>query len=295
MTGLALLTYLAHGERQDSASYGETVQKGVQYLMEVGRKNNGKLGTQNLEYQHAIATYALAENYALTQIGDLLDVLEKSVNIITISQAPNGSWDYGYNSKGREDPKRPGGDTSIAGWNVQALKAAKLSGVKVQGIDASMQKALGFMRTIYDDKSKRFGYAVKGSGGPGLIGVGLLCMEFLGAGDSKEARGALSTTRDLKCEWARANGRKSYDWYYLTQALFQAGGSYWIGWNRQFRDEIIRHQKADGSWPPPGGETSNPEGEKNDWVSNPKDRPVYHTTLLCMMLEVYYRFLPTFK
>jgi hypothetical protein len=298
MTGLALLTFLAHGDRQDSPEYGETVLKGVQWLMETGKKNKGKLANEHVEYQHAIATYALAEDYALTQIGDLLTVLEGAVQLIVSSQAPNGSWDYGYNSKGRDDPKRPGGDTSITGWNVQALKAAHLAGVKVKGIDAAMQKALGFLRTVYDEKSHKFGYSTRGGGSNALVGVGILCMQFIGAGDSKEVRGAMSTARNFKCDWLKGSEASSYEWYYVTQALFQAGGSYWIAWNREFRDEIIKRQRADGSWPVPGTNLESIGAPKEGaWrqVPNPKDQPVYHTTLLCMMLEVYYRFLPTFK
>ncbi|MBI5397333.1 MAG: hypothetical protein HZA91_18705 [Verrucomicrobia bacterium] len=294
MTGLALLTFLAHGERQDSQHYGETVQKGVQWLMEVGKKNRNKLATEHVEYQHAIATYALAEDYALTQISDLLTVLEGAVQLIVSNQAPNGSWDYGYNKVGREDPKRPGGDTSIVGWNVQALKAAKMAGVKVAGIDACLQKALEFLRGVYDDKKHQFGYAVRGGGSPALVGVGVLCMQFINAGDSKEAKGGQRTLSTYKCEWEKGGEGSSYGWYYMTQALFQAGGSYWTAWNRMFREEIIRYQKADGSWPVPGPAGGPPA---TGWrqVTDPKDQPVYHTTLLCMMLEVYYRFLPTFK
>ena len=296
MTGLALLTFLAHGDTQASQQFGETVQKGVQYLMDLGRKNNGRLGSQHVEYQHPIATYALAEDYALTQISDLLTVLEGAVTHIVKSQCENGSWNYGYNTKPGPDPaKRPFGDLSISGWNIQALKAAHNAGVKVQGLDASMQKALGFTRAVYDEKSHKFGYASKGGGSPALVGVGVLCMQFLGAGDAKEARGGQSSARDFKCNWEKGSEASSYMWYYVTQAMFQAGGSYWIGWNREFRDEIIKRQKPDGHWPVPGGDTDAPRGDGWKQVTDPKDCPVYHTSLLCMMLEVYYRFLPTFK
>jgi hypothetical protein len=291
---LALLTFLAHGETQASQAYGETVQKGVQYLMDLGRKNNGRLGSQNVEYQHAIATYALAEDYALTQISDLLTVLEGAVTLIVKSQCDNGSWNYGYNTKPGADPaKRPFGDLSISGWNVQALKAAHNANVKVQGLDACMQKALGFTRAVYEDKAHRFGYATKARGSDALVGVGVLCMQFLGAGDAKEARGGLSTARDFKCNWMKGSAGSPYAWYYVTQAMFQAGGSYWVGWNREFRDEVIKNQKPDGHWPAPG--STEDTGELAHGRKEPKDASVYHTTLLCMMLEVYYRFLPTFK
>jgi hypothetical protein len=216
------------------------------------------------------------------------------VALIVKSQCENGSWNYGYNTTPGADPaKRPFGDLSISGWNIQALKAAHNAGVKVENLDACMRKGLVFTRAVHDDKSHKFGYSVKGGGSDALVGVGILCMQFLGAGDAKEVRGALGTAKNFKCDWSKGNGGSSYAWYYITQAMFQAGGSHWVGWNREFREEIIKHQKADGHWPVPGGDSDAP-GEALG-VKDPKDSPVYHTTLLCMMLEVYYRFLPTFR
>jgi Family of unknown function (DUF6288) len=303
MTGLALLALLAHGETQASKQYGETVQKGVQWLMDQGRKNKNVLAVQHPEYQHAIATYALSEDYALTQIGDLLTVLEGAVDKIVTSQSSPGAWEYGYSTKMARPDERPlGGDLSISGWNIQALKAAKNAGVHVKGLDEAMRKALDFCRASYDDKTHRFGYAKKGGGSDSLLGVGILSMMFLGAGDSKEARSAIreASTR-VKCDWSKAGEHNSYMWYYITQAMFQGGGSYWVSWNREFRDTILKNQAADGHWTVPGSTSDVPVRPPNapeTWhaqVGNPKDSPVYHTSLLCMMLEVYYRFLPTFK
>ncbi|MCX6911395.1 MAG: terpene cyclase/mutase family protein [Verrucomicrobia bacterium] len=295
MTGLALLTMLAHGETQTSKQYGETVQKGVQWLMDFGRKNKNVFNGNPVGYQHAIATYALAEDYALTQIGDLLTVLEGAVEKIVTSQTPGGCWNYSYD-KPQSDERPFGGDLSIAGWNIQALKAAKNAGVHVKGLDECMRKALDFCKAVYDDKTHRFGYGKKGGGSDGLLGVGILSMMFLGAGDSKEARGALRVATNIKCDWNKSNEGSSYVWYYVTQAMFQGGGSYWVAWNREFRDTLLKRQMADGHWPVPGGtEDVPPADAKWKQVANPKDSPIYHTTMLCMMLEVYYRFLPTFK
>ena len=298
MTGLALLTMLAHGETQVSKQYGETVQKGVQWLMDTGRKNKNVFSAQHPEYQHAIATYALAEDYALTQIGDLLTVLEGAVQKIIISQSPTGAWEYGYNNQMSRPDERPlGGDLSISGWNIQALKAAKNAGVKVKGLDEAMRKALDFTKAVYDDKTHRFGYQKKGGGSDSMLGVGILSMMFLGAGDSKEARGAIrEASNRVKCDWSKANEGSSYLWYYVTQAMFQGGGSYWVAWNREFRDTLLKNQMPDGHWTVPGSREDVPPADaKWKQVANPKDSPVYHTSMLCMMLEVYYRFLPTFK
>jgi hypothetical protein len=158
-----------------------------------------------------------------------------------------------------------------------------------------MKKAQGFLQAVYDEKAHRFGYAVRGSGSDALVGVGILGLQFVGAGNSREARGALGTARNFRCDWNSASESSSYGWYYVTQAVFQAGGAVWSNWNREFRDEIVKHQVADGRWLAPGAKPgSETVGAGQRQVADPKDAAVYHTTLLCMMLEVYYRYLPTF-
>jgi hypothetical protein len=63
MCGLALLTYLAHGDMADSPKYGATVQKAITYLCDrVNATGDGALVEPHCRgYSHAIATYALAE------------------------------------------------------------------------------------------------------------------------------------------------------------------------------------------------------------------------------------------
>ena len=62
MTGLALLSYLAHCETPLSEDFGETVLKGISFLVDQGVKNPViSLVPQRNEvsYDHAVATYAL--------------------------------------------------------------------------------------------------------------------------------------------------------------------------------------------------------------------------------------------
>jgi hypothetical protein len=60
--------------------------------------------------------------------------------------------------------------------------------------------------------------------------------------------------------------------------MMNRGGNEWKKYNGQFRDELLKNQNPDGSWPTPGGGTSM--------------NPHYQTCLATLMLEVYYRFLP---
>jgi len=292
MTGFALQAYLAHGETEASSVYGESVGKAIQWLLDMGKRQTGRLAFQQVEYQHAIASSALCEAYALTQNAALLPTLEPAIALIVNSQCPNGSWNYGYNNKGRNDDKQPGGTTSISSWNIKALKAAQRVGVKVPGLDECLPKALGYLRDVYDSKTARFGYTKRDSGSNALLGAGVLCMHLLGAGDSKEVRGGLGTLRSVKGDWRKATEASTYEWYYVTCATFHGGGNHWASWNREFRDEIVKHQNADGSWPTPGSGTKEPPKASRGFrhVSDAQDAAVYHTAVLTLMLESYYRF-----
>ena len=78
-----------------------------------------------------------------------------------------------------------------------------------------------------------------------------------------------------------------YAWYYHTQACLMFGGEAWKKWNGWFQDEICNAQNADGSWPIPGGGTFGPQ--KQDTITG----AVYRTSLCVLMLEVFYRYMPT--
>jgi len=71
MTGFVILCYLGRCETPDSRTYGDTVMKGILYLVELGKKNPdgiflGKSKTPTRPtYEHGIATYALGEMYTL--------------------------------------------------------------------------------------------------------------------------------------------------------------------------------------------------------------------------------------
>ena len=84
MTGMALLSYLAHCETPLSEEFGETVLKGISFLVDQGMKNPVlSLVPQRNEvsYDHAVATYALCEAYTFCKQMDIPSIsnLEKVV------------------------------------------------------------------------------------------------------------------------------------------------------------------------------------------------------------------------
>ncbi|NIP93704.1 MAG: terpene cyclase/mutase family protein, partial [Akkermansiaceae bacterium] len=154
MTGLALLTYLGHCETPLSEKYGETVQSAIIYLVDVANKQKGKLA-DNLQdkhwpYEHAIATYAIAEAYTFCKqlsinIPGLHDAVRDSGQWIIDNQSTKGSWDYSYAEDEAAGGRPSGGDNSIGCWQLQALKACKVTGIEFRNLTQVVRKALDYV------------------------------------------------------------------------------------------------------------------------------------------------------
>jgi len=280
LTGLGLLTFLAHGETTASEPYGTTVEKAIRYL--VSRQGpDGRFGatdTQAGPYVHGIAAYAISEAYGLTRIPARKPVMEKATQVILDGQQARGGWDYKYGKGGRRD-------TSVAGWQIQALKSAYIAGAENPGLKEALEKAAADLKAVQNPETGRFGYTERAGGSDGCTGIGVLCLQLLGQGGEESVKKGLQALRDTGLSWAaqeHEEGWPLYEWYYITQAKFHQGGQAWAGWNSAFARLYIKQQNEDGSWDPPAR-------------AEQSQGPVYSTTLAALTLQVYYRFLPTYK
>ncbi len=280
MTSLALLTFLAHGETPASEEYGPTVERAIKFLVSAAGKN--KLFAGN--YEKPICTYAVCEAYALTKVPMLKEIAEKNIDAVIKGQHPSGGWDYNLRVSTRDD-------TSYMGWCVQALKAGKMAGIKNPKLGDAMKLAIkGMQKNAHPQGG--FGYTSPDQGG--LTGVGVLSMQFLGAANKPECKRGLDyLAQNATFNWREPWGHSPvYYWYYTTQAKFHAGGNTWQQWNGMFSRELVRNQtvlkgasedgKDMGFWDSPG------EKEHGDGR-------VMDTCLCALQLQVYYRYLPTFK
>jgi len=277
VTGLATLAFLGHGEIPDSREFGTTVIRAFSYLVSHINPN------ANL-YDHAILTYALAESYGMTQSPALKEPLQHSVDILLRAQQVakkdplhTGGWRYTANAQDS--------DTSVTGWCVQALHAAKLAGANVP--DSAFENASRYLWQMFGGGT--FGYTTPGGGIPArtsTTAIGVLCQSFMGHGNDPRTRQALDKLKPIKLDWNKDSGHlkcTTYMWYYLTQAFYHGGGSYWEHWGKGFRDALIQHQSDDGHWEAP------PQSDEM------KYGPAYLTAMCALMLEVEYRYLPTYQ
>jgi len=323
ITGLVLLCYLGHCETTQSGEYGDTVTKGITYLIDFGLKNNCRFGTDlkgiQWVYEHAIATYALAESLTFSRtlqfpIPELEPTVEKAANLIIKGQTKQGGWDYKYADDGRND-------LSVVGWQLQALKAAKASGVKLEGFDDTIRDAMRWLSSDAYCGDGKFGYTGK-SPTPAMTAVGALCLQHWDKGATSPARAAVKLMfeglksrdgGDDKAKQARERRRDEkekeegkasedftpvyamdydgvyadlYAWYYAVQAMRNAGGEEWNLANKAILEEILPAQNPDGSFKPETG------GHKLAHSNTKAIGDVYRQTLNTLILEVYYRFLP---
>lgn len=296
-TALCLLALLAHGETPQSVQFGEAVRKAIDYLRGQQHPETGlfvplaesrpeKSGEDLGVYAHAQATYALAEAYALTRAPALKRPVERGIKIIINGQLENGAWGNWY--------EQNIADSSATSWQIQALKAAAAAGIRVDGLDAAMERAAAGVTYLY--KGEGVWYYRKGEvlkapreGGPLISGAMVLSLQLLGKQNDPMVLAGLRYMNDFGVtEWNRAwenpinkSLPATYEWYYNTQAVFQRGGSRWNTWNSEFAPMLLNQQQPEGWWLGIGQ-----EGDEEQ---------LYSTSLCALALQVYYRILPTFQ
>ncbi len=284
MTGFALLCYLGRCETPDSPKYGDTVMNGIMYLVELGMQNDGLFthdpANRHFPYEHGIATYALGETYAMARMGNrrlpgVREAFQRGVDIILKGQNRDGGWVYGYTREGN-------GDTSVTGWQYQALRAAQTTGLQFSNLNGHIRRTREYLNDVQGPQGS-FGYRGRGDK-PSLAGLGALGLQLMGAGHTSSAEKAIEFIKNRPAmTWQTY---ELYTAYYNTQAVFNAGGEAWQKWNQQMLPMLLERQNDDGSWPREPHDSVVASGRAGaDWQ-------IYLTTLNTLNLEIYYRYLP---
>ncbi len=284
-TGMALLPFLAAGQTHKQSKdpkdnkYTKTVQAGLAYLIKMMKPDGSFKGAGNM-YSHAIGAIALCEAFGMTSDKSWLQKpAQAAINYIMAAQGVNGSW--GYQAKSN-------GDTSIVGWQLQALQSAKLCKDLVVRKDV-IEKASKFLDTVAQGSQKAtYGYASPGAG-PTTTAVALLCRYYVD-GWGAQHPGMNAGVDFLVKTWSPEKA-KSYDmyyYYYATQVMHFFEGDTWQKWNAAMRDMLIGLQVVDNSKPATFGSW---DPDKAAWMGSGCGR--LGTTCTCLLtLEVYYRHLP---
>jgi hypothetical protein len=289
-TGLSLLAFLGAGQSHKVGRYQQTVQAGLDWLVNNVDQNGRFMGATTM-YGQGIATLALCEAYGLTQDRNILAKTQAAVNFIQKYQGQNGSWGY-----------QPGtmGDNSIVGWQIQALHAASLT--QDLKVDKNViKKAIGFLNYSGAGQYKSmYGYLDSNGAMPAtnLTSIGLL-MRYYIDGWRSDNRGFAEGVKGLMARAPTPKAKPQFDmyfYYYATQVVRFYGKEEWATWNDGpkaadgtrkggVQDWLISLQDRAptnrGSWPP----------EQGQFIGQDCGR--LGTTALCLLtLEVYYRYTP---
>ncbi|MDR1959334.1 MAG: terpene cyclase/mutase family protein [Planctomycetaceae bacterium] len=325
-TGMALLPFLGAGYTHKNGIYKNTVAKGLQFLVRNMQKtpDGGSLWDEGGQmYSHGLATTALCEAYAMTHDPNLKEPAQEAIRYIVNAQDPRGGgWRYRF--------QQPG-DTSVFGWQFMALKSGSLGGLFVPR--ETIDKATFFLDKVvaYNDGSG-YGYTNsrrRGEDSKATTSIGLLSQMYLGW---ERSHPALERGIDEISGYG-PNPGNIYFSYYAALVLHHYGGEKWGIWNREMRDMLIKSQEQTGhkrgSWfllhpddvdkviesgteEEDGKDNTEEEAKKESKKQEEEVRQIqdeldtgrghhdaggrlYYTAMACMILEVYYRYLPLYR
>ncbi len=289
MTGLAILAFLGAGHTHNAGDYREHLMAGLEYLMASQMPSGDLAGVQQVGsspdvrysrmYSHGIALLALAECYAMTGDQRLLPAVQLGCSYTLRAQNPTtGGWRYDV--RFANEP----GDLSQFGWQALAIQSCRRGGIAVA--PERIQKMHSFLSSCS-----------AGNHG-GLAVYRPVARQAPSAAMTAEALAAAAMLRHKMTPEAKAEavamllsqlpGRSEenlYYWYYATLAMFQQQGPAWSQWNASMKPQLVSTQISSGtdagSW--------NPTGIWGGYGGR-----IYSTSMACMCLEVYYRYLPMY-
>src|SRR3954447_22463865 len=137
----------------EAKKYQKRVALGVDWL--TGKMGSGgSFGTNNM-YAHALGTIALCEAAGRAKDDKLKEKAQRAVSYIVHAQGRNGSWGY-------TGPNPSEGDTSIVGWQIQALHAALRAGIQLGDLKV-YPRADKFLVSVSTGDGATYGYREKGA------------------------------------------------------------------------------------------------------------------------------------
>jgi hypothetical protein len=312
VTAYAALCYLGNGyDHKLNSRFKATIAKAIAWIV-ANQKPDGSWGRN---YENAICAQALTECYGMTQDPNLKDPSQRAIDYLIAHQnkfESKNEKDTLYNRKLGWDYVGPSNrnDISVSGWNIFAIKSAKVSGLdtgnSIEGAKVYIDLAWKACNPdwqkldIYKDCSK-FPYVWNtndltaeakshSQGSPSCAPLGAMCAVFLGHQKGDVMLETLSNEiMSVEFPQMKTYPCNNYFLYYSTFAIFQVGGTKWKEFNSSISKMLVGAQRKDencfrGSWD--FGGTKFPGNNVGRLLS---------TAYCCLSLEVYYRYVATNK
>jgi hypothetical protein len=282
ITGLSVMAFLSAGHVPGEGPYGETVEKGVRWVLKQQQENGIFLAptyeANHEMYHHGICTLMLAEVAGMTR-GPLADEIKerlpRAVNVILRAQAPSGPQRGGwrYRAFGHD------ADMSVTGWQLMALRAAKNVGCDVPG--EHIELAVDYIQRSREPYSGGYRYQVGGGVTVPCTGTAVLALELCGKEQHRSPDLLKAGAYLIRNPPHWGQPHFCYGIYYCSQAMFQLGGNYWENFRPRLHEVLLRNQNGNGSWVSRG--------------SDGHYGASYATAMGVLALTVEYRFLPIYQ
>lgn len=286
VTGLVLLTFLAHGEKSGGGEFGVCVSKGLEWLMK---------HRENLD---PVGTHALAEAYGFLRNPNLKDAATEAVKVLADKLVAT-KW-------GREDDKGLNTRPLLLrmAFQTMALKSAQMSGIAPPNLQGAFdrlkegfliqgnQKDGGFSSDYYGPPRKNYRRT-----GIWHFMVGVVGLQYLGYGDMPIVERTMKILDDdwemptlgcidSSCCPVRGN-------YWATMVFFNGGGKRWKNWNSHMINTYCRGQTVKKNAYTDIRGVSRSLGYWTCEDMHVGTSPVAPTCWVALQLMVYYRYLPT--
>lgn len=309
VTGLALLALVGGGHSQtERGPYGAAITSAVRALAAVQDAEGcyGARTTGHYVYCHAIATLAMVEAFGVSNDPVCGASAQKGLDFISLARNPYFAWRYGI---------KPGdNDTSVTGWMIGALEAARRvnAGAAVQRRPApffidedAFDGARSWVEKMIDPATGRAGYQQRGTGParpmalvdtfPSEESEAMTAIAMLVRLDCAKVRAEVfdaSFETGMNLLWrvrpsAGVRGRDMYYWYYGAIVMRVAGKKYAAmakDWDAGIKVAVTDTQvkkgtkcELKGSWEP-------------DDVWGADGGRVYATSIMALILETPIRF-----
>ncbi|MGQ0612225.1 MAG: hypothetical protein ACT4PV_00530 [Planctomycetaceae bacterium] len=302
VTSLCILAFFAAGHQEGRGPYGETVRRGIDYLIARSlppSEKNPSVSTvppyppgyifalrdaDSRMHGHCYAAQALLLAYGSGRQGDprtqqLRAKIVAAVEVIQRAQTITGGWGYSPTP----DASHEGSITVVA---VQALRLAVDAGFVV---DRELPR-MG-LNYLHDSQKSdgSFKYALQhDKSTAALTAAAISALHGFGEYYSEPVKRGLAFLREA---YARPDDLEWYYYanYYAAQAFYRAGGEGWRHWNETVVPHILDRQA-----PALAGEA----GAWDDGMRNDAPRAhgrAFATAMSCLALSVADGLLPLFQ
>lgn len=277
ITSLACLAIMADGHMPGRGTYGDAVDRGLEFILNstaengliTSEANNGPM------YGHGFAALFLGEVYGMTPDGNnarstrIHETLVKAIRLIEQTQNDDGGWRY--------NPVPYDADVSVTICQIMALRSARNAGIEVSSV--VIDRAVEYVR-MCQSTDGGFKYQL-GSGNSAWprTAAGVAALFYAGIYEDDAIDKGLSYlfSAALPGKASATRSHYFYGHYYAVQSMFLAGGEYWTTWWPAIREELLAMQNDEGSW---------------------DDRSVgkpYGTAMSLIILQIPKRYLPIFQ